>query len=109
MVRGALVVVVVVVLGWLVWERHFSRDARIESAYRACMKELGADGAKASAGAKAPAATAGDPAAAIAKGMSDALTSMMQGIGGAMCGAVRDACKRDYDGSICQAALTRYK
>ena len=47
--------------------------------------------------------------AVIAQGVADALTSMRQGVGGAMCGAVRDACTRDFDGSICQAALARYR
>jgi len=51
----------------------------------------------------------GNKAVDEAKGVGDAVTSMMQGIGGAICGAVRDTCKRDFDGSACQAALTRYK
>ena len=35
--KAVLIVVIVAVLGYLVWERHFSRDARIESAFNACM------------------------------------------------------------------------
>jgi len=107
-VKPVLIALVVVVVAWLVWERHFSRDARIESAYRACMKELGAE-EKGNGAAKAPPAAGDDAAAAIAKGVTDALTSLKQGVGGAMCGAVRDACVRDFDGSICQAALARYR
>lgn len=106
--KPVLIALIVVVVGWLVWERHFSRDARIDSAYRSCMKAIGGDAA-AGGSAKAPPAKSEDPAAAIAKGVTDALTSVMQGVGGAMCGAVRDACRRDFDGSICQAALARYR
>jgi hypothetical protein len=107
-VKPILVVIVVAVVGWLVWERHFSRDARIDAAYRNCMKAFGGE-AGTSGGVTAPPAKGDDPAAAIAKGMSDAMTSVLQGVGGAMCGAVRDACRRDFDGSICQAALARYR
>jgi hypothetical protein len=107
-VKPILIVIVVAVVGWLVWERHFSRDARIDTAYRTCMKSFGGE-ADANGSAKAPPAKGDDPAAAIAKGMSDAMTSVLQGVGGAMCGAVRDACRRDFDGSICQAALARYR
>jgi len=107
-VKPILIVIVVAVVGWLVWERHFSRDARIDAAYRTCMKSFGGE-AGTNGGATAPPAKADDPAAAIAKGMSDAMTSVLQGVGGAMCGAVRDSCRRDFDGSICQAALARYR
>jgi len=107
-VKPVLIVLIVAVVGWLVWERHFSRDARIESAHRACMSAFGGN-ADAGDGAKAPPAKGNDAAAAIAQGVADALTSMRQGVGGAMCGAVRDACTRDFDGSICQAALARYR
>lgn len=107
--KAVLIVVIVAVLGYLVWERHFSRDARIESAFNACMKELGAstESAKPDTGTSTQKGT--DPAASIAKGVGDALTSMLQGMGGAMCGALKDTCTRDFDGPICQSALKRYQ
>ena len=107
--KAVLIVVIVAVLGYLVWERHFSRDARIESAFNACMKELGASTENAKPESSAPAQKSGDPATSIAKGAGDALTSMLQGMGGAMCGALKDTCTKDFDGQVCQSALKRYQ
>jgi hypothetical protein len=107
MLKTALIVVIVVVLGWLVWERHFSRDARIGRMHAECMREFGAS---ADDSTRAPDARAGkdsDPASAIVKGAADAMTSLRQGVGSAVCGMARDACRRDYDGQVCQAALAR--
>lgn len=107
MLKTTLIVVIVVVLGWLVWERHFSRDARIGRMHTACMREFGATAGESTSAPDARAGNGGDPAAAIAKGAADALTSLRQGVGSAVCGMARDACKRDYDGQVCQAALAR--
>jgi hypothetical protein len=107
--KAVLVVVIVVVLGYLVWERHFSRAARIESAFNACMKELGASTEKAKPDTGTATQKGSDPATSIAKGAGDALTSMLQGMGGAMCGALKDTCTKDFEGQICQAALKRYQ
>lgn len=109
MLKPLLIVVIVAVVGYLVWERHFSQGGRIETAYKACMREFGGGADKAAADMKTQPPKGDDPAAAIAKGMGDALTSMLQGLGGAMCGAMKDACTRDFDGAMCQAALNRYK
>ncbi|MFO1323759.1 MAG: hypothetical protein U1F15_06815 [Burkholderiales bacterium] len=109
MLKAVLIVVIVAVVGYLVWERHFSQGGRIEAAYKACMKEFGGGTDKAAADAKSQVPKTEDPAAAIARSMGDALTSMLQGMGGAMCGAMKDACTRDFDGAMCQAALNRYK
>lgn len=106
MAKAILVMTIAAVLGYLVWERHFSPSARIEAAYNACMKEFGASADRAKAGTEPK---RNDPASAIAKGMSDALTSMVQGVSGALCGKLRDTCTNNYDGMLCQAALNRYK
>jgi hypothetical protein len=107
MLKPALVVVIVVVLGWLVWERHFSRDARVDRMHAACMREFGGATDDSPTAPDARAGKDDGPAAAIAKGAADALTSLRQGVGSAVCGMARDACKRDYDGQVCQAALAR--
>jgi hypothetical protein len=107
--KAVLVVVIVVVLGYLIWERHFSRSARIESAYNACMKELGASTEKTKPDTGTPTQKGSDPLASIGKSVGDALTSMLQGMGGAMCGALKDTCTKDFEGQICQAALKRYQ
>lgn len=106
--KAVLIVVIVAVLGYLVWERHFSRSARIASAFNACMKELGAS-ADEPKDTGTPTQKSGDPATSIAKGVGEALTSMLQGMGGAMCGALKQTCTKDFDGQICQTALKRYQ
>ena len=106
--KPVLIVVIMAVLGYLIWERHFSRTARIESAWSACMKELGARPEKDKPDS-APAQKGSDAATSIGKGARDALTSMLQGMGGAMCGALKDTCTRDFEGQICQTALKRYQ
>ena len=53
--KAILIVAIIAVLGYLVWERHFARSGRIESAYNACMKQFGASTRSGKAG------TAPDP------------------------------------------------
>ena len=67
-------------------------------------------GASAEESTRAPDARAGKdntPQRRSPRARSDALTSLRQGVGSAVCGMARDACKRDYDGQVCQAALAR--
>jgi hypothetical protein len=106
MPKTALIVLIVVVLGWLVWERHFSRDARIDRMHTACLREFGATAEDSTSAPDARAGKDGGPAA-IARGAADALTSLRQGVGSAVCGMAKDACRRDYDGQVCQSALAR--
>jgi|SRR5271167_830088 len=104
-------VVAIAVLGvsYFLWNHYFSRTARIERAYTACVAKLSAGGLQATPHVTTPAA-GDDASAALAKGMGDAVTSMVQGMtgamGGAMCGMIRDSCRQDYNGPVCQAGLT---
>jgi len=106
--KTALIAAIVVMAGYFAWDRYFSRAGRIETAYNACMKQMGASIDKAGADRNTPTPKGGDPAAAISKGMTDALTSLMQGLGTAMCGTLKEACTKDFDSRICQAALKHY-
>jgi hypothetical protein len=114
-VKPAAIVIVLVLAGLLVWNQLYSRSARIETAYKACMKQVGAADEQTKAAIDKDAATrkSGDPAAAmvdgLAKGLGRAMSSMVQGMGSAMCGAVRDTCHRDFDGALCRAALAQYR
>ena len=102
-----LAIAMLVIVGYAVWDRNFSRSAKIESAYNTCMKHFSAATDKAKADASNQQPKGDDAAAALAKGMGDAMTSMVQGFGGALCGTIKDSCKQDFDGPICQAALNR--
>jgi hypothetical protein len=104
-IRIALAAIMLALLAYLGWSHFLSPGARVEAAYRGCMKEIatlpgGAQGAKPTEG---PGATG-----ALAKGLNDAVGSMLQGLGGVMCETIRDACARDFNGQVCQAARKRF-
>lgn len=108
--KTILAVVAVVGVSYFFWNHYFSRSARIERAYVACIDKL--DTGLNQARAPTPARTQGgsDRPGALAKGTGDAMTSMVQGMtramGGAMCGMVKETCQQDFDGPVCQAALS---
>ncbi len=104
--KAILIVAIVAVLGYIVWDSYFARSNRIEAAYAACMKELGPSGEVGKAGTGTGRI---DGPAPIVQGMRDALSSLVQGAAGTVCGAMRDKCTNDYDGLVCQTALKRYK
>ena len=104
MLKFALVVVVVTIVGYLLWHRPLSQGARIEAAYNACMKDM--DAASTKANAQAP--KGNEPASSVTKAMGDTMVAMLQGMGGAMCGVMKDACTKDFDGQLCQTALRHY-
>ena len=103
-----LIIVSVAVVGYFVWSHYFSRPAQIERAYAACVSKLDAGMNKATADINGKIPSGNDTSAALAKGMGDAMTSMLQGVtgamGGATCGLIRSACEQDFDGPICQGA-----
>jgi hypothetical protein len=107
--KSILIVVSVAAISYFVWNHYFSHGARIERSYAACVSKLNAGMNEATAGINTKIPSGNDPSAALAKGMGDAMTSMVQGMtsamGGASCGLIREACKQDFDGPLCQAAL----
>ena len=117
--KATIIVVVLGLAGFLVWQKLFSPTARIERAYQTCLKDAATAGEKMKSdlAAKAPPGKAGDPdadasramAEAMTQGMSQVMQGMVQGLSGAMCGAMKNACLSDFDGGMCQSALGRYK
>jgi hypothetical protein len=89
------------------WQQMSSRDARIDSLHRACMAEFAEVAARMKAGVQP-----GDGTSGIVKGLSESLGKVLEGMSGdvsdAVCAAVRDACRDDFDGRICTAARERY-
>jgi hypothetical protein len=92
---------------WL-WQQTFSRDAQIDALHRACMAEFAEVAAKMKAGVQP-----GETSSGIAKGLSESFGKLLEGMSGgvsdAVCAAVRDACRDDFDGRICTAARDRYR
>jgi hypothetical protein len=56
-------------------------------------------------------ATLVDPTLAdsLGKAMQDLVRGVTAGMSGSVCGAVRDACRSDFDGAVCQNALAGFK
>ena len=104
--KWVAVALVVAIVGWLVWQKEYSREARIERAYASCMKQFG--GADAKTPAKAPPADA-TLAESLGKAMQDLVKGVTAGMSGAVCGALRDACRADFEGAVCQNALSGFK
>ena len=94
--------------GFWFWQQMFSRDAQIDSLHRACMAEFAEVAAEMKAGVQPGEATPG-----ILRGFSEGLGKLLEGMSGnmgdAVCAAVRDACRDDFDGRICSAARERYR
>ena len=103
--KHGAIVAAIVAAGALAWWFAHADERRIEAAYAACVKDIGGQAQKATADFAAK-RLPGDPEA---KSIGDAVSSMMQGIGGVICGAVREACTRDFHGADCQGALDRYR
>ena len=103
--KTMLVAAAIVGVSYFLWSHYFSRSARIERAYVVCIDKFntGINQARPSIPGRS------DPSAALARGMGDVTTSMVQGMtsamGGAMCGMIKDTCRQDFNGPVCQAAL----
>jgi hypothetical protein len=102
--KHAAIVLAIGLAGALVWWFVHAHQRKVDAAFETCMREIGSGAEKATADF-----TARRPGDTEAKSIGDAVTSMMQGIGGAICGNVRENCARDFDGASCQAALARYR
>ncbi|CAG0959884.1 hypothetical protein BURK1_00658 [Burkholderiales bacterium] len=108
--RIALVVLAVAIVASIAWQQVYSNEARIEHAYATCMSQFGG---AARAPAAAPATEAGVPGATMAESLGKAMTDLAKGVtagmSAAVCGAVRDACRADFDGAVCQNALAGFR
>jgi len=101
-----LIVAMLAAIGYFFWDHYYSHSGKVEIAYNACMKQFGAtaDKGKPDSGAKG-----GESALALAKGLDSAVASIVQGVGGAVCGTIKDSCTQDFNGRVCQAALSRFR
>ena len=89
--------------GFWYLETFMSRDAQIDSMHRGCVAEFVDLAAK---------LKPGDPPIGMLKGLSERFGRLVDDASGSMsdrvCGALRDACREDFDGRICTAARERY-
>jgi hypothetical protein len=102
--KATIIVAVILLAGGLVWNKLFSKDARIEAAYRACIKDAGA--AAAAVTTRSPRETT---VVVAARGVDELVQGAVRGLGGAACETVRSRCRDDYGGDLCQAALRQYR
>lgn len=90
--------------GYWLWQEMLSRDAQIDTLHRACVAEFADFAARMKPG------TSGS---GMLKGLSESFGRMVDGVSGSMsdavCAAVRDACREDFNGRICTAARERYR
>jgi hypothetical protein len=92
--------------GFWAWQHYLSRDAQVAALHRACLDEFAAAGGKMKSGL----APKSDPPfiKGLSEGLGKALEGLSGGVGSAVCDAMRDACRLDFDGRICTAARERY-
>ena len=100
-------------LAWLAGEVRtppFSREARIDAAYESCIRQFGGkpEGPKGSAGSP-PNGRANGMAESLGKAMQDLVKGVTAGMSSAVCGAVREACRSDFEGAVCQNALAGFQ
>jgi hypothetical protein len=105
--KWVFVAIVVAVVAGIVWQREYSKEARIAHAYDACMKQFGGTADKPPAAA--PAAVDPTLADSLGKAMQDLVRGVTAGMSVSVCGTVRDACHADFDGAVCQNALAGFK
>jgi hypothetical protein len=104
-----LVVAMLAAIGYFFWDHYYSRSGKVEIAYNACMKQFGGTAEKGKPDSGDKGANGNEAASALAKGLGDAVASIVQGVGGAVCGTIKDSCTQDFNGKVCQAALSRFR
>jgi hypothetical protein len=104
--RWIVAAIVVAIAAGLGWRHAHSEEARIARAYDACMKRFGGQSATPPA---SPAPADATAAESIGKAMQDLVRGVTANMSGAVCGGVRDACRADFDGAVCQNALAGFK
>jgi hypothetical protein len=116
--RDVLLVVLVLAIagaGYWIWERFFSHGAQIDAMHQACLTEFsaGKDRVKSEIDRGAASVPRNDPAAGIVRdisaGLGKAIDEFAGSVGGVACGALRDACRLDFDGQVCRKARERHE
>ena len=95
--------------GFWIWQQYLSRDAQIVALHRACLDDFAAGRTKMKSGlAKDSSDDPGTLFRNLSEGLGKILDNVSGGVGEAVCDAVRDACRLDFDGRICTTARERY-
>ncbi len=107
-----LAVVAAGVAGAIVWQTRFSREAQIERAYESCLRQFGGNALRQDTPGRTETHAAGSGPTlsdSLGKAMEDLVRGVTAGMSGAVCGAVREACKADFDGAVCRNALAGFR
>lgn len=103
------IVVGVAIVAAIAWQRLYSQEARIERAYHACMARFGANRDVAGGAGSSAAASQAPDVNGLDKAMQDLVHGVTAGMSKAVCGAVRDACRADFDGIVCRNAIAGFR
>ena len=107
-----LAVVAAGVAGAFVWQTQFSREAQIERAYESCLRQFGGNAVRQATPGRTETVAAGSGPTltdSLGKAMEDLVRGVTAGMSGAVCGAVREACKTDFEGAVCRNALAGFR
>lgn len=92
--KKVLLVVVIGVVGFYVWGKFLSNDARIERAYKGCVSKF------------VPGSSVNSNfVGKLQPGEAGHITEGEQTVT-AFCGSLRDTCRADFDSKICQGLLS---
>jgi hypothetical protein len=116
--RQVLLVVLVLAVagaGYWVWERFFSHQAQIDAMHEACVAEFraGRDRVKSGIGREAAAVPPDHPlapaAASASAGLGRLIDEFSGSVGEAACGALREACRLDFENPVCRRARAQFR
>lgn len=109
--KPTIIVAIILLAGGLVWHKLFSKEAQIETAYQACMRQVGttADAVRVGSPGEPAAAKTAPAAAGIVQGVDQIMQASVHAVGGAMCGSIRTSCAANFQGDFCQASLRQYR
>jgi hypothetical protein len=96
-----------------IWQRFFSHAARVDAVHAACVAEFAAGQATVRSQLQAPSPRPGDPVGAAVNDLSQGLGRLVDQVAGglsdAACGALREACRLDFEGEACRRARAHFR
>jgi hypothetical protein len=112
-VVAVVVVLAVAGVAYWAWQRFFSRDAELRAIHAACVADFDEGKARAKSVLPTPAPPAKDGSrdavSEFSAGLGTLIDNVAGGVAQATCGAVRESCRLDWDGTLCAQARARLR